>query len=257
MKKFLFLPLLISFFTVDLSQAMQREPAVYVDPNNYAFRDENTVQDHRRIAVLSYGSLVRSKTNPRNNAQLLAQDFKPSVLYFPIALARKSLGNRITAVIDEKLGEPKRVWYAESNFSWLPNARQNLASREGAPFISATKGYDLTNIFYMKKLIPGKTKDANEEFVPGSTRWVVRSVENERQKLSAAVLEALVRWAEANHYDAIIWSSFPPTIDTREATIQLLLNNDELLTNTQEYIRQLPYGAETGLKKRLWPAEMH
>ena len=148
--------------------AMQREPAIPQDANGYQYRDENTVEDKRRIAILPYGSLV-------NQA------------------ASTGAGVRIAATT--------------SQFQWLPNARQNLAGHEGAPYRGQQTGYDLSNIFYMKKLMPARQKDRNEEIIPNTDRWVIR-IEAEPQKLPIDVAQRIARWADSQGYSAVIWAPF-------------------------------------------------
>lgn len=226
------------------------EPAPHtVDANGYHYTDERDIQDRRAIAILAYGSLVNQPINPRNNVQLIANPFIETDLNFPIALSRRSQGDRITAVIDNQLGEPRQVWASLSGFSYLPNARHNLAAREGTPLRSAHTGYDLSNIFYMKKLLHGKPKDSNEEIVPGMPQWVIRATENPRQKLLVPTVQAVAQWADLNGFDAIIWASFSPTFNSNAEIMQALLDHDELLYNTQEYTLLLPNGPQTELER--------
>ncbi len=241
--------LLSLLFIMSSIQAMEPAGPAPVDANGYRYRDENTTQDKRKIAVLSYGSLVNQVANRQTGARLEATPFKPTDTMLPVSLMRLSSGNRITAVIDRQ-GDPKRAWAATSQFQWLPNARNNLAAREGSPYRGPEAGYDLNNIFYMKKLLPGRIKDNNEAAVPG-TNWVIRIESNERQQLPVEAAQQLVRWADANGYSAIIWASFPPNISSRAVVIQKLLGNDELLRNTQDYVRQLPDGPQTPFERAI------
>ena len=241
--------LLLLLFVIGSFSAMEPDRRA-IDANGYKYRDENTVQDKRKIAILSYGSLVKQNTNAQTGAQLHASPFASTNVTLPVALMRQSQGNRITAVID-RAGDPKKVWAAASGFTFLPNARNNLAAREGAPYRGQDTGYDLTNIFYMKKLAAGRMKDNNEEMIPGVPGWVIRTENNERQKLPVEVTQNLARWADTNGYSAIIWASFAPNISSRAVVIQKLLENNELLRNTQEYVRNLPDGAQTEFERAI------
>lgn len=241
----LLLPIISSMHAMEL-------PVPRVDANGYQYKDESTIQDKRKIAILSYGSLVRQDTNRQTGAKLEASPFNPTSIQLPISLTRLSQGNRITAVIDRD-GDLKRVWAATSRFQYLPNARNNLAAREGANYRNQASGYDLTNIFYMKKLLPGREKESNEETISGSQRWVIRSQANERQRLPLAKAQNLARWADEQGYTAIIWASFPPSNDlsSHADVIRKLLGNSELLSNTQDYVRNLPDGAQSPFERAI------
>lgn len=232
------------------SASAMEAPQPQRDANGYRYRDENAVQDKRKIAILSYGSLVRQNTNNQSGAKLEASAFSPTNIQLPVSISRQSQGNRMTAVID-KNGDLKRVWAATSQFQFLPNARNNLAAREGSPYRGQDIGYDLTNIFYMKKLLPDRMKDANEELVPNTDRWVIRTEANERQRIPAATAQALAQWADANGYAAITWASFPPNLSSQQAAAAKLIENAELLRNTQEYVRNLPDGAQSVFERAI------
>ena len=45
-------------------------PQPHRDANGYRYRDENTVQDKRKIAILSYGSLVKQNANNQTGAKI-------------------------------------------------------------------------------------------------------------------------------------------------------------------------------------------
>jgi hypothetical protein len=248
MKKILYL-----LFLSSVASAMQPEDVRRnVDANGYRYRDENTIQDKRKIAILSYGSLVNQPANLTTGARLEATAFQPTDIQLPVSLMRESSNNtpqrRITAVVDRD-GDLKRVWAATSRFQFMPNARNNLAAREGARLQSQDAGYDLANIFYMKKLVPGRMRDSNEEIVPGVDGWVIRTAANNRQQLPVEVQQNVARWANAQGYSAVIWASFPPNISNREEVIRRLAEDDTLLRNTQEYVRNLPDGAQSALER--------
>ena len=145
--------------------SMERLSQPHTDAQGYHYKDENSIQDKRKIAILSYGSLVNQATNRRTGVKLEATPFILTPVQLPVSLSRISQDNRLTAVIDRQ-GELKRVYAAQSKFQWLPNARHNLAAREGASYRGQTDGYRLNSIFYMKKLLPGRAKDDNEDAFP-------------------------------------------------------------------------------------------
>lgn len=210
----------------------------------YLYRDENTIRDRREIAVLSYGSLVNDPA-PDNRPALKAGQFSRSNITLPVALSRQSQGNRITAVIDNTLGTDKTMYYATSKFHFLPNARNNLAGREGVPFRSGQ--YSLDNIFYMKK---GGTRDSNETPISGSHNWVMRASDS-RVVLSNDKSLEIAKWADQKGYTAVIWASFPPNKSSIREVARNLLSDTELLRNTKNYVDLLPDGPQTDLERAI------
>ncbi|HXF90916.1 MAG TPA: hypothetical protein VNJ29_03190 [Candidatus Nitrosotenuis sp.] len=226
--------LIITAFTYATS-AMERQV-----PDPFIYKDEQTVIDQRTIAILAYGSLVNNP-DPGDRPALKASPFAPAGIKFPVALSRESRGSRITLVIDGKLGEPKDLYYATSTFRFLPNARNNLAGREGVPF--RNDGYNLDNIFYMKKIINDRRPDLNEKPIPG-TQWIIR-MSNPRVELSTQKAQELANWADRKGFTALVWASFPPTYDSLSDVATTLINDQTILRNTQQYISELPGGAQT------------
>lgn len=230
--------------------SMERLSQPHTDAQGYHYKDENSIQDKRKIAILSYGSLVNQATNRRTGVKLEATPFILTPVQLPVSLSRISQDNRLTAVIDRQ-GELKRVYAAQSKFQWLPNARHNLAAREGASYRGQTDGYRLNSIFYMKKLLPGRAKDDNEDAIPNTHNWVIRHEDNERQSLSMNTAQVLAGWADNLGYQAIIWASFPPNERSRTATIEKLLVDSQLLLNTQAYVRTLPDGPQSDFEQAI------
>lgn len=239
---------------ITLANAMEMPHPVIVDANGYHYRNESDVQDKRNIAIISYGSLVNQPQNLITHVRLEATQFQPTTIQLPVSLMRESSSNtpqrRITAIID-RTGELKRVWAATSTFHYLPNARNNLAAREGSRLQSQATGYDLNNIFYMKKLLPGRTKDNNEEVIPQTDRWVIRVASHELQKLPTNIAQSIARWADNNTITAVIWASFPPNIASKHEVIQRLIADQILLHNTQAYVRNLPDGAQSSFEREI------
>ncbi len=239
--------LVVSHYTFTMEQSLSQR----VDSNGYRYKDEDTVQDKRKIAILSYGSLVHQPINERTGAQLYASSFQPTALSLPVAMARESAGKRISAVVDTLCGKDKRVWYAVSEFAFLPNARNNLAAREGVLLRNGHGGYDLTNIFYIKKILPGRTKEADEEVIPDTTQWVIRTTDNVRQRIPTVTAQSIASWAEKNRFSAVIWASFPATLSSQKDVARTLLSDPELLRNTQGYVQMLPDRAQTVLERAI------
>jgi len=187
---------------------------------------------------LSYDNLVKNlKVEKRPILQ--ATEFKKIDITFPVAFSRESLGKRITAVIDNTLGEDRPLYFAISHFQFIPNARSNLSGREGVP-LNVNNKYNLDNISYMKK--GGSLIDANEKPVPNSNGWLVRRRNNLRVEITDIKALELSVWAEKNDFNGIIWASFPPTLNSIKDVAKKLLQDKDLLNNTQEYILSLPDG---------------
>ncbi len=217
------------------------------DANGYRYRNEETVQDKRKIAILSYGSLVNQSDNRHTGARIETFGFQPTTLTLPVSITRFSQTHRFTAVIDSN-GYPKRVYAAQSKFQFLPNARNNLAAREGSSYRGQERGYDLKYMFYMKKLAPGARKDTNEEFIPG-TNWVILKPENPRQRLSDTIAQSIAEWANSNNYTAVIWASFPPNVESQKSAAEKILQDHDLYYNTKDYISNLPDGPQSPFEK--------
>lgn len=218
------------------------------DTNGYTYKNENTIRDKRKIAILSYGSLVNQSANLRTGAVLETTGFAPTDIQLPVSLSRISQDNRLTAVIDAQ-GELKRVYAAQSKFQSLPNARNNLAAREGARYLGQQDGYILDAIFYMKKILPGQVKDSNEDVIPNTLNWVIRHENSERQRLPINVAQSLARWADGRGFTGIIWASFAPNQGSQAEIIQKLLSDSALLRNTQEYVTKLPDGPQSAFER--------
>ncbi len=217
------------------------------DANGYRYRNEQPVQDKRKIAVLSYGSLVNQCANRHTGACIETYGFQPTSLTLPVSITHLSQTHRFTAVIDNN-GYPKRVYAAQSKFQFLPNARNNLAAREGSSYSGQKRGYDLSCMFYMKKLTPGADKDSNEEFIPGS-QWVILVPKNPRQRLSNPIALSIADWADSQNYTAVIWASFPPNIESQKAAAAKILQDNDLYYNTKDYIIKLPDGPQSPFEK--------
>lgn len=235
--------LIVSFLLMHCMYAMHPQH----DANGYRYRNEQTVQDKRKIAVLSYGSLVNQSDNRHTGARIETHGFQPTNITLPVSITRFSQTHRFTAVIDSN-GHPKRVYAAQSKFQFLPNARNNVAAREGSSYRGQERGYDLKYMFYMKKLAQGATKDNNEEFLPG-TRWVILIPENPRQRLSNEMAQSIADWADSQNYTAVIWASFPPNVESQKAAAAKILQDHDLYYNTKDYIINLPDGPQSPFEK--------
>lgn len=240
MKSLLVFTLILSFSSM---QAMHPQQ----DANGYRYRNEQTVQDKRKIAILSYGSLVNQPENRHTGARIETFGFHPTTITLPVSITRFSQTHRLTAVIDSN-GYPKRVYAAQSKFQFLPNARNNVAAREGSSYRGQDRGYDLKYMFYMKKLAPGAHKDNNEEIISG-TNWVILIPENARQRLSNTIAQSIAQWADSQNYSAVIWASFPPNVESQKAAAAKVLQSHDIYYNTKDYIINLPDGPQSPFEK--------
>lgn len=221
--------------------------------NEPYYENEINKRDIRNIAILAYGSLVNQDTNATTGKKLHASRFRRSDVALPVNLSRLSSAGqsaeRATRVIDNN-GTNVEVWYATSDYHWLPNARQNLAAREGAP-LEGTK-YKLDNIFYMKKLLHGTQADRNERAISDvSGNWVIRTDGSAAQQLSNDKAKEIAQWANGKGFGAVIWASFP--INKTENEIRkILASNSRTLANTKNYINNLPEGiAKTAFENEI------
>lgn len=234
-------------FTVILSFCFMHAGHPQQDANGYRYRNEQTVQDKRKIAILAYGSLVNQCANRHTGALVETFGFHPTSITLPVSITHLAQTNRFTAVIDHE-GYPKRVYAAQSKFQFLPNARNNVAAREGSRYRGQERGYDLKYMFYMKKLTPGTTKDRNEENI-GESNWVILVPKNTRQRLSNNNAQSIAQWADSQNYTAVIWASFPPNIESQKAAAAKILEDHDLYYNTRDYISNLPDGPQSPFEK--------
>lgn len=211
-----------------------------------------------KILVLSYGSLVKQKDNKKTGALLRATDFHKTSLEVPISFTfiaglpatllhshNKKLLNkhplrRATATIDRLSKENKPFWFAVSKMNSLFEARNNLAAREGAPFLAEKNGYDLTHIYYVKKIDAAYKKAANERFIPGYKHWVAMRAP-QRQQLSLQQLQQLVAFTIKQKADAAIWVALPSHV-TQEELNKIIKRDYHFAHNTAAYIQKMPPG---------------
>lgn len=199
----------------------------------------------RKIAVLAYGSVVNNPgvlqvTGPFKNA---------GNLKLPTRLSRHSSKGKSTeklsVTIDPKASKGN-VYYATSEIRRLPQARENLAQREGAT------GRDIkANMAYVRNM-RGMSQDANETF--GAYKgWA-----GVTKQLPDKNAQEIVDWAMQNGYDAVMWASLPVNIETgyggtgaQEAVGNLLENNEQLRLNTVAYLKDFPEDLKSAQMKRI------
>ena len=123
----------------------------------------------------------------------------------------------------------------------MENARNNLAAREGSPYKGSIKGYDLTHIFYIKKLSPFERKKSYEVFIDEFPNWVMLKNYNNHQQLPIHLIKEFVHYTIDNGADAVIWAALPSNVDV--SYLDILIKKDKLFVkNSHRYIESLPPG---------------
>lgn len=214
------------------------------------------------ILIFSYGSLVKQKTNKKTGALLNAGPFFKTSLGVPVSftflagmptklitqdirLRNNFTKRRATVTIDVYSKEFKPLWVAQSSYTSLSEALNNLAAREGAPFINNTNNYDLSHMFYIKKVTPFYRKKRAEIYIKGAKNWITCKAQNINQQLSNNQLLTIVKFIEKNNAQAAIWAALPS--NCRQHDLITLLNNDPtFIANTAAYIQNMPPGNNVG-----------
>ncbi len=206
-----------------------------------------SASSHQRIGILSYGSLVNRPTHSVTGAYLSASQFEPTSVLFPITLSLLDHKQRITAVIDTVRGTPKRVYLATSHFNSLQKAMQNLAAREGAPFLKNEKKYSTEFIFYIKK-ISSHEKIQKDELPLQFEEWVIHDSPDSRQKLNNTLIDEIMGLAKQHSLDAVLWVSCPIVSQNSQEFVAQLIQDPVLLKNAQIYIKWLADGPQSELE---------
>lgn len=210
-----------------------------------------TITAQERIAILSYGSLVKRSNHSVTGAHLRASPFEPTTISFPISLSPLAHKDRITAVIDTQYGGPKRVWVATSGFSSLHDAMQNLAAREGAPYLKNKKQYDTRYLFYVKQLAPGQKNQKGEQLLPAFEGWVIHDTADRRQQLDTTIINEIISFAKKNSFDAVVWVSCPIVPISSRDFIARLVKDPVMLKNAQMYVKLFADGPQTDLERAI------
>jgi hypothetical protein len=200
-----------------------------------------------KIAIFGYGSLINRPSHSITGAHLQASEFMPTPIMFPINLSLLANKNRITAVIDIKNGNPKRVWFAISNFRDVRRAVQNLAAREGAAQLQNNL-YDSQHISYLRRKTNATTKIHELETCTNNANWAIYDSKNDQQRLPDSIIRTMIRWAEKNKIDIVLWVSCPIVTMSKAEFIARLLENPLILKNAQQYISLFPDGPQTDLE---------
>ena len=256
-----FLPLIFFCFVMPLNATLRKNRKDKKMQTNlgYVYSNEKRSFDPMKILVFSYGSLVKQKDNKRTGDVLLADSFIKTTIKVPISFTFLagypshwySMGpqefksypkRRATATIDSNAHEFKTLWVARSNFTTLNNARNNLAAREGSPYRGATKGYDLTNMFYIRRLSRLYPKKVSEETIEGTHEWVVLKPTKMHQRLDNKILKKMINYIKSNKAQAVIWAALPSNVEATE--LEKLMKDPLFVENTFNYILKLPEGHE-------------
>jgi hypothetical protein len=223
----------------------------------HIYQNEMTLPLHKKILIFSYGSLVSQKENKKTGDVLKATSFAKTEIQVPVSFTflagcspccqimpnnyKKFPNCRATVTIDSNSDEFKNIWAARSKFHSLQNARNNLAAREGAPFLGIHKGYEVKHIFYIRKLSYQYPKKSYETFIKSFQDWVTLKPYKAHQKLPHMVLSDMVNYALKKNADAAIWAALPSNIDAESLDI-LLEHNKNFVKNSYNYIKKLTPG---------------
>lgn len=225
----------------------------------YSYKQEDIIPIQYKILIFSYGTLVTQKDNKQTGDVLLAEPFQKTSIDVPVSYTflagfpkklckihtRPSYSDRFenrraTVTVDSHSQEFKTLWSAKSKFNSIKNARNNLAAREGSPLISAHVGYDLSSIFYIRKISDWDPKNSNEEYIENYPEWVVLKGKHKHQNLNPKILQQMIEYALANNAQAILWAALPSNVTSQK--LQELLKDKAFIKNTYNYISKLPKG---------------
>lgn len=202
---------------IDTLNDLRQSLNIYITPEK---------KDVRSIAVLAYGSLIG-----RPGELKIKIPFKKTPFLLPVNLTKKSQkSNKLVVTLDNKNGISMPAWYAPSTYTFLPDARANLAKREGSTGVN--------NTAYMKKLLPGRSPDPDEKLIPRFPSWVIKQNVPSQTLLSDDKAYEIAQWAEKNGFQAVIWASYSPTMTPEQARREL--TNETVLKNTRDYLKQVP-----------------
>ena len=127
-----------------------------------------------KIAVLAWGSLI---WEPRSLQT--ATGFVPFGPVLPIEFSRVSGGKRLTLVIDEANGAPRRTYVAQSAHADIGTAKNNLKEREGMAHVNGVGFVDLTT----------------------------NTASSRARERHPVALETVRSWATATGHHAMIWTA--------------------------------------------------
>lgn len=258
-KHYKFLLIFLTIHSFVLVGSPQKLPRKNQTKRGFRYIQETNVpHDYKqKILILSYGSLVKQKMNRKTGDVLYAGPFTKTSIAIPISftflagypktgyhtapdILETYKNRRATAAIDANSDEYKNLWVATSDFSLLSNARNNLAAREGAPFINKKQGYDLSSIFYIRKVSNASKKKTHEESIVGFPGWVMLRPPLSHQQLTPVVLYDIVKLLQEHHGDAAIWVALPANVNKN--VLFDLLKDPVFVTNTARYIHNMPPG---------------
>jgi hypothetical protein len=196
-----------------------------------------------RIAVLAWGSLIWDRRR-----LAILEDLKPHGPHLPIEFCRVSGGGRLTLVIDETFGAPCVTYVAVSAFEDLNAALTNLWIREG-----------LQN--------EGLPKNVRTHGRVGFVELASGDCGAKAMKRHPKAVAAIKAWAQANGFDAAIWTALASNFHERDkageqfsvaaATRYLKTLDAPNLSATLDYIRSAPPEVQTPVRTAVnagWPA---
>lgn len=237
MKKFIIIFLILSFNFFNAQEPWKRPTA-----KGYYYRDES-ILPKQKILIFSYGSLVQQKDNKKTGDMLYAGGFVRTSITVPVSFTflagYPSPTRRATITIDTDSHDYKPLWVALSDFSYLENARNNLAAREGAPLLSEKKGYDLSYVFYIKKVAHSYKLKKREKRITGHSQWVTFYT-SKNQQLPTSILQKIIDILESQQAVAGVWVALPSNVDQK--ALLAFTQDPVFVKNTSQYIQKLPPG---------------
>ena len=198
-----------------------------------------------KIAVLAWGSVVWER-----GVLEVATDFMPDGPHLPVEFCRISGGERLTLVIDETFGATCPTYAGPGTFGDLNAALLNLWVREGS----------------QGEPLPSDVRRHGRVGFTDVSSGQKSDIATQRHPRAVAAITA---WAQANGYDAAIWTALASRLHepgkrgepfTINAAIRYLEDLEKREAATfglaLTYIRKAPIEVQTPVRdavKKRWP----
>lgn len=195
-----------------------------------------------KIAVLAWGSLVWDR-----RGLAIDDDFSLLGPILPIEFCRVSGNGRLTLVIDEMFGALCATYVAQSSFTDLNGALENLWTREGSP----------------GERLPRNMQNQGRVGFVDISSGQQSSIAIERHPQTVAAITA---WGRVNDYDAAIWTALASNFhepekagepfSTEAATRYLEGLDAPKIGEALNYIRRAPLEIQTPVRTVVnarWP----
>jgi len=183
-----------------------------------------------RIAILGWGSLIWD----RDKDQLsIASDWTKGGPTLPIEFSRVSSDGRLTLVIDTSQGACVTTRFAKSGQSILQEAVLDLTARE-------------------KRKLRSGIRNKGEPIVG----YIDLTSNNVLTKQPPEIVSKIHEWAQANKFDAVVWTDFPPNFQEKtglhfspeNALWYLRGLTGNAARKAREYIQRTPMEVKTAVR---------